>query len=43
MALHEPAPQASKPLAETLLCFACAIAALLAAAIALQWAMDLLA
>jgi hypothetical protein len=39
MALHEPVHHAPKPLTESAFCFACAIAALTAAAVAIQWLM----
>lgn len=39
MALQEPAHHAPKPLAESALCFGCAIAALTCAAVAIQWLM----
>lgn len=39
MALQEPAHHAPKPLGESALCFACAIAALGGAAVVIQWLM----
>ncbi|WP_309644133.1 hypothetical protein [Phenylobacterium sp.] len=41
MALHEPDHHGSKTLAEGAVCFGCALAALAAAAVALQWMMSL--
>lgn len=44
MSLHEPAHRhAPKTLAEGAVCFTCALGALAAAAVVIQWAMSLLA
>lgn len=42
MAFREPVHHGSKTLAEGAVCFGCALAALTAAAVILQWAMSLL-
>lgn len=42
MALNQTKPHGSKTLAEGAVCFGCALAALTAAAVALQWLMGLL-
>lgn len=42
MAARQPIPLARKSLAENALCFGCAVGALTAAAVALQWALSLL-
>ncbi|WP_293350198.1 hypothetical protein [Phenylobacterium sp.] len=42
MAFREPVHDAPKTLAEGAICFGCALAALAAAAVALQWMMGIL-
>ena len=42
MAMHEPVHHAPKTLKEGAVCFSCAIGALAAAAVVIQWAMSLL-